>query len=59
MPAAAFRCDHCGKTILEEEGACGSCRVRVAVPDDVRPLDAVLWGVSAATAIVVALILMV
>ena len=61
MPAADFKCNYCGKVIVREEGACKSCLVRVGVPrhltDQMQPIDAILWGVSAAAAIVTALLL--
>jgi hypothetical protein len=61
MPTADFKCNYCGKVIVTEEGACKSCLVRVGVPrhltDEMQPIDAILWGVSAAAAIVTGLLL--
>ena len=60
MPTEGFACNSCGKVIVREEGACKSCLVRVGVPrhrtDEMQPIDAILWGVSAAAAIVTGLL---
>jgi len=61
MSTADFKCNYCGKVIVREEGACKSCLVRAGVPrhltDEMQPIDAILWGVSAAAAIVTGLLL--
>ena len=61
MQTADFACSYCGKVVVREEGACKSCLVRAGVPrhrtDEMQPIDAILWGVSAAAAIVTALLL--
>ena len=62
MPTAEFACDYCRKVIVRDESPCKSCLVRVGSPghraDEMQPIDAILWGVSAAAAIVTGLLLM-
>lgn len=62
MATQGFTCNYCGKVIASEEGACKSCLVKVGVPrgrtEEMQPIEAILWGVSAAAAIVAGLLLM-